>query len=294
MGLVLENYGKIMQDGFGSTYLEHQIHLMSHPENQTAGAVDQQYCFSSTAQRLAYCFNYTRNHWTVVATDIYEGIGKHSVYNSMQYDPENTIFSAAKKQLPDLEKLIQTASQLPTSTESSHITAGQAFEPDISNDCDIVAVHNAICLLNGEKPALNLGTKQARIQFVAQIYSKLTSILSSQSNGNGLLSGRTRSEPPEPEEPKAARTSASSKQDSEDSEHAPAESCLPEKLRPSERLASSVKNAQDKHLTKQVSRNRQLIADQHQVGNLSGSKRTGTFHGPLSTPVLNRFAYCSD
>lgn len=83
MSLVLENYEKIMQDGFGSTYLEHQIHLMSHPENRTAGAVDQQYRFSSTAQRLAYCFNYTRNRWTVVATDIYEGIWKHSVYNSM-------------------------------------------------------------------------------------------------------------------------------------------------------------------------------------------------------------------
>ncbi len=103
---------------------------------------------------------------------------RSTVYNSKQYDRENTIFDAAKKQLPNLERLIQTASQLPGSTESSHITAGRSFQQNNSNDCDIVAVQNAIYLLNGEKPDLNLNTKHARIQFVARIYSNLTSISS--------------------------------------------------------------------------------------------------------------------
>jgi hypothetical protein len=98
---------------------------------------------------------------------------KHALYNSDSHGEKGTTWNAFKQQTPYLEQLIRLASGFPVPLSPSTLVLGTSAQQANSYDCGIISVHNALGLLSGNEPSLDVNTDGLRLAYASQVLQSL-------------------------------------------------------------------------------------------------------------------------
>ena len=112
----------------------------------------QAFTFPSTAKIIVFPWNYTGAHWIVVKLDIDLTSWKYTLYNSYNQGAKGPIWNSIVQQMPHLEKLICFASGFPRPLKESTFYVGDSPQQVNHYDCGIIAISNALTLLEGGEP----------------------------------------------------------------------------------------------------------------------------------------------
>ena len=151
----------------GRSWLEDQIHLWSNDELEP-----DLYRFPPGTAKIVFLFNPTEIHWTVVEVHLEETTWTYTLYNSLSKAEQRLTLNACREQMPLLEKLICGASGFdePVSRE---IVVGHSAQQMNTYDCGPIAVYNAVELLEGRRPSVDVDTEQLRLRYLGLILDTL-------------------------------------------------------------------------------------------------------------------------
>lgn len=141
-----------------------------------------------STKTLVYFWNYDATHWTLVATEIDKEAWTHTLYNSMCSGMRGSSWKSAMESIPQIQGLLRAASGFPEPLQGSFLCFGKCYQQDNKNDCGVIATYNAIELLNGREPELDINPKRIRLRFLELILSALKSQSSIRDEGT-LSSG---------------------------------------------------------------------------------------------------------
>ena len=151
----------------GRSWLEDQIHLLSNDELEPG-----LYRFPPGTEKMVFLFNPTEIHWTVVEVDLDDYVWTYTLYNSFAQGERGPTWKACQEQFPLLEKLICRASGFAEPATREIVTAVSA-QQDNPYDCGPIAVYNAIELLEGRKPCIDVDPEELRLRYLMLIRDAL-------------------------------------------------------------------------------------------------------------------------
>ncbi|CAF9937748.1 hypothetical protein IMSHALPRED_000527 [Imshaugia aleurites] len=151
----------------GRSWLEDQIHLLFNNELES-----DLYRFSPETKKIVFFFNPSEIHWTVVEIDLGDNLWTYTLYNSLSQSEKGSTWKASHVQFPLLEQLICRASGF-TEPGTREIITGTSVQQENPYDCGPIAVYNAMMLLEGRKPKVDVDTEQMRLTFLRLILGAL-------------------------------------------------------------------------------------------------------------------------
>lgn len=151
----------------GQSWLEDQFRLLSE------GSLEPDlYLFPPGTERIVLFFNPTEVHWTVVEVDLNDEIWTYTLYNSLFQGERGPTWNACQHQFPLLEQLICRASKFPEPKTRKIIAATSAQQKN-AYDCGVVALYNAMELLEGRSPTSEIDAESLRLKYLTFILDAL-------------------------------------------------------------------------------------------------------------------------
>lgn len=158
---------------FGVGFLQHMVSkMLNNPDEYKHEA--KTYTFPADTERIVYFWNYSADHWVLVVTEINNEQWKHYIYNSLTSGSE---WRQLLQFGGNIELLIQTLSEMPKPTyninEGVTICRGESAYQENIEDCGIFSVYNAVMILQGLTPLLNISGAQIRHYAMCKILDEL-------------------------------------------------------------------------------------------------------------------------
>ena len=152
------------------TYLKYLRHLMETGHPSADWNPNNVFTFPPDTSEILYFWNYNEVHWTTIQSR-YDGLKwTHMMYDSMsrKYKVYSADARAFREQMRDIEELIGKASGFERPRYASSFFSGWSPQQKNIDDCGVIAVYNAHCLLTGHAP--NTGTKARGLRSVYMEY----------------------------------------------------------------------------------------------------------------------------
>ncbi|KAL3427094.1 hypothetical protein PVAG01_00603 [Phlyctema vagabunda] len=162
------------QDVFPKSYLEYVVNEV--PDDKEDWVEGRSFKVPPATESIVYFYNYTEEPWTVGVIGVHDNKWKHSLLDSFTTEEtKGPLFKSFKRHSGHFQTLIQTASGLPL-VKGSVYSSGKSAQQYNTNDCGVIAVYNAIQILNGATRQTGVDTTRQRLGFLEDVLKKLKTL----------------------------------------------------------------------------------------------------------------------